>query len=193
MVYVIRAGRRRVALAGLIVFLALAPSLASSPVRASSPTLTVADSTLAVGQTASIPIVLSEAPSGMAGYDFVVTLGNSAVAHLVGAEFPAFGLTSQTLVSSSEIHLRVADLMHIAEAGAADVTLATVTVEGVKKGNTDIQIVVNRLDDDGGYPIGANVVSGSVRVEKAGGTNGDKGNGDNAGSGGKSWGKGGKR
>ena len=92
---------------------------------------------MAVGQTASIPIVLSEAPSGMAGYDFVVTLGNSAVAHFVGAEFPEFGLTSQKLVSSSEIHVRAADLIHIADAGAADVTLATIIVEGVKKGNTD--------------------------------------------------------
>ena len=116
MVYVIRAGRRRVALVGLIVFLALAPSLASSPVRASSPTLTVGSATVAIGQTASIPIVVSDAPSGMAGYDFMVTLGNSAVAHLVGAEFPEFGLTSQKLVSSFEIHLKVADLVHIAEA-----------------------------------------------------------------------------
>ena len=72
-------------------------------------------------------------------------------------------------------------------------TLATIMVEGVKKGNTDIQIVVNRLDDDGGYPIGAHVASGSVSVQKASGSKGNKGSGDNAGSGGKRWGKGGKK
>ena len=191
--YVIRAGRRRVTLAGLIVFLALARFLASSPVRASSPTLTVGSATVAVGQTASIPFVLGEAPSGMAVYDVVVTLGSSAVAHLVGAEFPEFGLTSQKLVSSAEIHLKVADLMQLAEAGAANVTLATITVEGVKKGNTDIQIVVNRLDDNGGSPVGAHVASGSVSVQKAGGSRGNKRNADNSGSGGKGRGKGGKK
>ena len=52
---------------------------------------------------------------------------------------------------------------------------------------------MNRLDDDGGYPIGAHVVSGSVSVQKAGVSKGNRGNGDNAGSPGKGWGKGGKK
>lgn len=194
MVSVIRVRRRRVALVALLLSLVLASSFASSPVRASSPTLTVGSATVAVGQTTSIPIMLSEAPSGLAGYDLIFTLGNPAVAHFVGAALPEFGLTFQELVSSSEIHLKVADLLHIVETGAADVMLATMIVEGVKRGNTDIQITVNMLDDDGGYPIDVQATSGSISVQKAGGSKGSKGEkGDNGGSSGKGWGKGGKK
>lgn len=189
MVSVVHIGRRRAALVALLVSAALALSFALSPVRASTLILTVGSTTVATGQSSSIPIVLSEAPSGMAGYNFVVTLSNPTVAHFVGAEFLEFGLTSEELVSSSEIHLKGADLINMVEAGAADVMLATIIVQGVKRGNTDIQIAVNRLDDDGGYPIEAQVASGSISVQK-----GNKGgNGDNGGGGGKGWGKGGKK
>ena len=110
---VIRVRRRRVALVALLVSLVIASSFASSPVRASSPTLTVGSATVEVGQTTSIPIMLSEAPSGLAGHDLIVTLSNPAAAHFVGAEFPEYGLTFQELVSSSEIHLKAADLFRV--------------------------------------------------------------------------------
>ena len=159
---VVRGGRRCITLAGLVLLLTMILAIPASPAEASSPTVAAASGSVAPGQTVSVPIALSEAPSGLAGYDLTVTLSNPTVARLVGAKLPDFGLTSQVLISSSEIRLRVADLTHLVEAGATNSTLATLAVEGLKKGQTEIHIQITRLDNDDGYPIEAQVIDGEV-------------------------------
>ncbi len=188
---VFRGGRRCVTLAGLVLLLTTILAIPASPAEASSLTVAAASGSVAPGETVSFPIVLSEAPSGLAGYDLTVTLSNPTVARLVGAELPDFGLTSQVLISSSEIRLRAADLIHLTEAGATNITLATLDVEGLKKGKTEIQIEITRLDDDDGYSIEAQVIDGSLTVQR--GSGGGKGGGDGSTKGGKGWGKGGKK
>ena len=188
---VVRGGPRRVALAVLALLLTAILAIPASPAEASSPTVTAASGSVARGETVSVPIVLSEAPSGLAGYDLTVTLSNPTVARLVGAELPDFGLTSQVFISSSEIRLRAADFTHLVEPGATNITLATLRVEGVKKGKTEIAIQITRLDDDDGYPIETQVIDGSLTVQK--GSGGGKGGGDGSAKGGKGWGKGGKK
>jgi hypothetical protein len=109
----------------------------------------------------------------------------------LAAEFPDFGLTSQVLISSSEIRLKAVDFAHLVEAGATSSTLATLAVEGLKKGKTEIHIQITRLDDDDGYPIEAQVIDGGLAVQR--GPGGGKSGGDGSTKGGKGWGKGGKR
>lgn len=188
---VVRGGRRCVALAVLVLLLTTILATPVSPAQAFSPTLAASNASVVVGQTASVPLVLSEAPLGLAGYELTVTLSNPTVARLVGAKLPAFGLTSQVLISSSEIRLKAADITRLVEAGAANSTLATLAVEGLKKGKTEIHIQITRLDDDEGYPIDARVVDGGLTVQRASG--GGKSGGDGSPKGGKGWGKGGKK
>ena len=69
--------------------------------------------------------------------------------------------------------------------------MATLAVEGLKKGKTEIHIQITRLDDDEGYPIDARVVDGGLTVQRASG--GGKSGGDGSPKGGKGWGKGGKK
>ncbi|MCH8062163.1 MAG: hypothetical protein IH861_06645 [Chloroflexi bacterium] len=51
-----------------------------SRVEAATSTLSVQGATIEVGQTATLPIVLGDAPNGLAGLDIVVTLSNPGVA-----------------------------------------------------------------------------------------------------------------
>ncbi len=150
-----------------------------SRVEAATSTLSVQNATLGVGQTATLPLVLSDAPNGLAGMDIVVTLSNPSVASIVAGELPPFGLTSVEQTSTSEIRFRAVDVAGIVEAGAVKAILATLTVQGDKNGSTDVLINIIRLDDEGGSPISPDVLTGTVSVKKnvgrKGGGGGDKG------------------
>ena len=154
-----------------------------SRVEAATSTLSVQGATIGVGQTATLPIALSDAPKGLAGLDIVVTLSNPGVASIVGAELAAFGLTSVDRISAAEVRYRAVDLAGIVEAGAVYATLATLTVYGDKRGSTDVLINVIRLDDEDGNSIGPDVLTGTVSVKKnvsrKGGDKGGKGKGRN--------------
>ena len=150
--------------------------------------LSASDVSVAVGGTVDVPLVLSEATSGLSGFDLVFSLSNPSVAKLVDVNFPAFGLTSHTVVSASEVHLKAVDLMHIVEPGAIEITLATVVVEGLKKGSSKIDVQILRLDDEGGFAIPAELIAGSVSVKKGAVS---PGSGKKTES--KGWGKGGKK
>lgn len=155
-----------------------------SRVEAATSILSVQSATIGVGQTATLPIMLSDAPNGLAGLDIVVTLSNPRVASIVGGELADFGLTSVERTSASEIRFRGVDIAGIVEAGAVNTTLATLTVLGDKNGSTDVSIDVFRLDDEDGNPIGPDVLPGTVSVKKklggkggGGGAKGAKGKG----------------
>jgi PKD repeat protein len=118
-----------------------------------------------VGQSLSLPIVLSQIPAtGLAGYDLEVTLSNSSVAKLTGAEFPNLGLTQQTLISSSRLRITAVDITNVLQGGAANATLATVKLDGLTEGNTTVSISVNSIDDEAGGQIQTQQVSGAVEV-----------------------------
>ncbi|MCI0439308.1 MAG: hypothetical protein L0177_09280 [Chloroflexi bacterium] len=161
-----------------LVLLISMGAMAWSVAMAAGPTLTAKGGSAAEGQTVSVPIVLSEAPNGLSGFDITVTLSNGSIASISGVQMPDYGLTSVNLVSSTQARIKAADLKGRIESGAAEATLATLTLKAVKRGSTDIQIAVAMLDDDSGFPIEAQVVNGALTVKKAtvsGGAGGGKG------------------
>ncbi len=150
-------------------------------VEAASSTIGVQSARVVLGQTAALPVVLSDAPNGLAGMDIVVTMSNPSVASIVAGELPAFGLTSVEIISPSEVRFRAVDVAGIVEAGAFDAALATLTVQADKNGSTDVLINILRLDDEGGSPIGPAVLTGAISVKKSFGGKG--GSGDKGGKG----------
>ena len=78
--------------------------------------------------------------------------------------------------------------MHILEPGAVDITLAAVVLDGLKKGKSEIHVQIVRLDDEDGFAIPAELVAGSLSVQKGAVS---PGSGKKSGS--KGWGKGGKK
>lgn len=188
MIHTIGRNYRRIVIASLMLIVLTNLLALGLRAEASTSTLTVQSGSTTVGESLSLPIVLSDAPAGFAGYDLIFTIVNPSVATFVGADTPPFGFVSKQLISDSEIRLGVVDLMGLVQEGATNVDLGTLTLQGVKKGSTDIQISVVRLEDEGGYPIDADVVPGKLSVGKGFSGNGPKGGGSN--KGGNSGGKG---
>lgn len=168
----VRIGRRQSALLGLLLAVSVAFGVAIARAEAATPTLTAQSSSATVGQTVPVPIVLSEAPSGISGFDLVVTLGNSAVASIIDVSFPNSGLSQYTLISSSQVRIRAADLNGLVQAGATNATLATLNIKALKVGTTEILVQVFALDDDDGSPVAAQVATGVLSVKKANGSGG---------------------
>ena len=185
MTYITGNVRRLMLSLGFILLLLTGLSMSWGIAEAYSPTLTPQSSTGRVGDLVSIPIVLSEAPGGVSGFDIVVSLSNDNVASIVSAEFPGFGLIQYTQISDSQVRLKAVDFAGVIESGAINATLVTLTLQAVKKGSTDIQISVNILDDDSGYPITVTLVDGTFSVKKTPGSGGGKGGGKGKGGGGK--------
>ena len=159
--------------------------------EAATPTLTAQSGNIAVGGLVSIPIILSEAPNGVSGFDIIVSLSNASVGAIIDADISSMGLAQFTQISSSKVQLKAVDLGGAVESGASNIVLATLTLQGIKRGATDIQISVNILDDDSGYSIMADIVNGALTVKKASGGGGGKSGGDKGDKGGN--GKGGGR
>lgn len=141
------------------------PTPTASPTpRPSRPTLDVQASTVEVLGTVSIPIVLSEAPNGVSGFDLDVTLSDPAVASISDVQFPDFGLAEHELLSGSRARLRAVDSEDMLESGATNAVLATLQVRGLAQGTTEVTVRVLRLDDDSGSPMEVEYKAGSLRV-----------------------------
>lgn len=164
-----------VALIGLLVTWNIA--------EAATPALTAQSGNTAIGELVSIPIILSDALNGVSGFDIIVSLSKASVGAIIDADISSMGLAQVTQISSSEIRLKAVDLGGAVESGASNIVLATLTLQGIKRGTTDIQISVTILDDDSGYPITTDIVNGALTVKKASGGGGGKSGGDKGGGG----------
>lgn len=183
MLQIIRPSHRLAFALAVFLMLTAASIFMWGRVEAATSTLSVQGATIILGETATLPIVLSDAPKGLAGLDIVVTLSKPGVASIIGAELAEFGLTSVDQISATEVRFRAVDIAGIVGVGAVDATLVTLTVHGDKKGTTDVLINVLRLDDEDGNPISPAVLTGTVSVKKNVGGKGG-GGGDNRGKGG---------
>ena len=90
-----------------------------------------------------------------------VTPGPAAT---VSVDFPNFGLMRQTLNSAAEIRVSAVDLSGLVQSGATSVLLATVHVLGVKAGTSDVSLQVIRMDDEDGFPMNPQPLSGAVNI-----------------------------
>lgn len=111
-----------------------------------------------------VPIVLDNAPTGLSGFVMDVSIDNPAIASIVGVDFPASFLTSQTPPTDSRWRLVAVDLQRLIERGATQATLATLRVQGHDAGTTKVHLQVVKMDDDDGNPMQPRVMPGTVTV-----------------------------
>ncbi|WP_424003595.1 cell surface protein [Haloarcula salina] len=141
------------ALVALVLLAGTLPALAAGQ---SEPTIALQTDPVAAGDTTAVPVVLTSAPDGLAGYQIELSLDDSAVARFENASYPdSFGLTTDPVVSSDggAITLEAADLDGQIEPGASDVTLATVELAGVAAGETQVTVASSQVDADGGGAV----------------------------------------
>ncbi|MDA0768671.1 MAG: hypothetical protein O2821_00430 [Chloroflexi bacterium] len=139
-------------------------ALNSTDASSLAPRVSIESTSVAAGKTVSVPITLSHAPNGLAGYELRVDLGAATTARIVSVEFPEFGMVYEQPGYGDNVRLAAADLYHTAETDDVNVTLAVVNLEGVSAGSVGAHLTIMQIDDDEGNAIPINVSSGTVSV-----------------------------
>jgi hypothetical protein len=163
------------ALVAVIVTSAVAPFVAAGAQAAAAPrepVVTVGNVTTSPGETATVPVTLSAAPDGLAGYELGVTVDDAGVAEVVGANYTDTGLTSPPRVGDdgTTVRLKAADVDRRIDPGATDVVLVWLELRAGAAGETALSVDVRRMDDDDGDPVGPATDSGRFAVRDAGRT-----------------------
>ncbi|PGF15292.1 hypothetical protein CP556_03535 [Natrinema sp. CBA1119] len=139
---------------------------------AAESTLVVSDSTVEPGTTATHRIALTDAPDGLAGFEFTLELSGDA-ATVSNASYPdAYGLTTDPITSADgrSVTVEAADLTDEVTSGATDVTLATVEVNATETatGSTTLRVAESQVDADDGSRVEPTLESGTLTVGEDG-------------------------
>jgi hypothetical protein len=142
---------------------------AQAQAQSQEPTISVSDATVVPGETTTVEVVLSNAPNGLSGYGLTVRVANPEVATIVGASSPDVFGVSETIfgADNASVRIRAADLERTIQHGATGVTLATITLEGVTVGETQLVIENLNVDDEDGDPVAPATEPGTVTVRAA--------------------------
>nr|WP_319539398.1 PEGA domain-containing protein [uncultured Methanospirillum sp.] len=107
------------------------------------------------GQSASIPITLDAVSSGLAGYKLNAALSTSGVAKITAITMPDWASMKNVdgTLPGESVNLTAVDLSDTIKSGSTNVPVATLTVEGVAAGSTNLVLTVSELTDDSGNAI----------------------------------------
>ncbi|ABD42199.1 PKD [Methanospirillum hungatei JF-1] len=132
-------------------------------------TLSATDLTLVTsGSSGSIDIMLDQASSGLAGYQLEVSMNPAGSAEFSSVNFPAaFSMNSASTLPASTVSIVAVDLTDQIKAGASSVKLATLNVQGLADGSSEVQIAITELTDDNGNPVSVTIQPGHVTVGSA--------------------------
>ena len=119
----------------------------------------------AIGSTASVNIVLDEAPAGLAGYSFNVSVENPAIATVSAVSYPSWASITQTsTLPSANCWVKASDMGEAVQSGALNTTLATITLQGLAGGATTVNLAVNMMNDDTDAVIVPTIAAGTFTV-----------------------------
>lgn len=148
--------------AGLVLALLLSTCLAAT---ASGAAVSVGNGYIAeLEATTSVSITLDTVPDGLSGYIITVVLSDPSKAQITGVDFPSWASMTDETVSGASATMKAVDLHHDVEPGGVNIDLGTLTIQGIARGECRMSITVDRLEDDGGYPISASTRTGLLRV-----------------------------
>ena len=142
-----------VALAALALLGAGASIAAAQP---GEPAVSVTDAELATSDTATVDVVLTSAPNGLAGYNLELSVDDPDVARIEAASYPdRFDLTTDPAIDEAgeTVSLEAADMGSTIDAGATDVTLATVEIAGDAPGEVELSVEPRQVDANDGDRI----------------------------------------
>ena len=118
-----------------------------------------------VGSTTTVRITLDEVPAGLSGYTITVSLEDPAIAEITNVAFPGWaGLTDFSDLPDDSFWMKAADLNQQIEPAETNIELGTLTIRGDAAGVCAINVTIDRMDDDGGFPIDAAITPGSLTV-----------------------------
>lgn len=129
----------------------------------------VADIQGNIGNTIGMAIVMRQTPiAGLAGYALRAEIANSQIAKFTDVTFPpSFPLATHDpdpvdgpLLNS----VQGVDLSDVIGPEQNNVTLATLQIELLARGTTEVNVDVKQLDDDSGFDIRRTVTGGAIQV-----------------------------
>ncbi len=129
-----------------------------------APTITLQNIKVKVGEVVAVPIMFNHATRGLSGYIMDISLTAPEAARLASVEFPELGLTRKVSATGSMLRLAAEDLERLVEVGAASSTLATLSIEGLAEGTTEIRVQILKMDDDDGNPMHPGIAAGEATV-----------------------------
>lgn len=176
----------RIHVATLLLAAALFIVLPAS--AANTITFDPASVTVSPGSTASFTMRVDSLPGGLAGYDGNISIGDPNVAVITAVTYPSWAILNQTEggLPSGRVRLRRVDLGMVVGTNAANIDLATITVQGNSAGATTLTLADARLDADGGAMIAPLAAPVSITVPGTGSvsTTTSSGSGSSTGGGG---------
>ncbi|ADN35709.1 peptidase C1A papain [Methanolacinia petrolearia DSM 11571] len=121
-----------------------------------------------IGDSTTIYLTLDNAPQGLSGYNLNVSLDNTSIAEITGVSFPDWAANMSThgaLPAGSGLLIKASDVNYLVEPGATSITLATLTLKGLRPGSTEITMANANFDDDNGSDIPHYVSTGTLSVD----------------------------
>jgi hypothetical protein len=119
------------------------------------------------GETILVPITINSVPDGLSGFTLQATVSNPSVARIdqvvLGDDFLNLNSNNDD-ISDDEALFTGIDTSRSVPPGASNVTLATLHLQALIEGSSQVQINIVALDDDQGFNIRADINDGSISV-----------------------------
>ena len=126
--------------------------------------MTIADATGTVGQVVPVEITIFNAKTGISGYAIVVSVADPSVGQITSVTLPEFGLTQVGALPAGSVDIMAVDLPGLLEGDIAEAWLATLEIEMLKPGVTDLILELRSVDDDDGNVVAPTMQSGTLSV-----------------------------
>ena len=128
------------------------------------PILTVADGAGSVSQTIQVEIELAQVFDGISGFVLDAVVGDPAIASITNVTLPNYGFQFVTGAPGSSVSMLMADFSEILQGQIPSVVIATLDVQLLAAGSTQITLSVNQLDSDLGIDLipGATLNPGTI-------------------------------
>ena len=132
----------------------------------SSPAIKIGGAEVQLDGFATVDVVLTSAPEGIAGFDIDVSMNNANVEIVGAALAPEFENLAQN-TSATVSRIIGVDFNQVFNAGDTNIRLATLTLQGIAVGSAEFVISINNMDDDNGDPMTLQLLGGTVVVTSA--------------------------
>jgi PKD repeat protein len=144
---------------GLVLLISIIAVIDGSQISATDLSL------VSSGSSGTVDIILDKVSTGLAGYQLDVNFSKEGVAEVKTVNFPAaFSMNSASNLPSPSVSIVAVDLLDQIAPEASNITLATLGIQGLSDGVTDLKITITELTDDSGNSISATTVGSKISV-----------------------------
>jgi len=153
----------------LVMTLVIAASGTVSASQGAAITISPSGVTLLPGSTVTYQISINTLPAGLSGYQLDFQLTNPSAGQITRVSFPSWAkLNNASSLPAGRATISAVDLGKAISDGAAGTTLASVTVEAVSAGTSNVRLQNVRIDDDHGGYINPDTTTAQLVVKQGG-------------------------